>query len=187
MIFSFLLLAIVLVGVMFPLWPSSLRLGVWYLSMGGTFHLLLFLVQRTSSFFIYHIHSQGVGLIGALLVLAVIRLIFFAISLVLPFTRPGVWLFPNLFADVGVIDSFIPLWGWHGIDYESVHRAKYQRQKEKSKKKSKKDKKGKAPASSQEDDDDDEPDAPNSAEEEWEDEVDEELVADEKPINTKED
>lgn len=25
---------------------------------------------------------------------------------------PGLWLFPNLFEDVGVIDSFKPLWGW---------------------------------------------------------------------------
>ncbi|KAG0375616.1 Translocation protein S62 [Mortierella sp. AD032] len=52
------LLLIVLAGVMFPLWPVPLRLGVWYLS-------------------------------------------------------PGIWIFPNLFEDVGFVDSFIPLWGWH--------------------------------------------------------------------------
>jgi translocation protein SEC62 len=46
----------------------------------------------------------------------------------LPFTKPGVWLFPNLFADVGFIDSFIPVWGWHGVDYEKMHIEKYRKQ-----------------------------------------------------------
>lgn len=61
----------------------------------------------------------------------------FPITLILPWTKPGIWLFPNLFADVGVIDSFIPMyykfilfsffysWGWSGIDYEKQHHEKY--------------------------------------------------------------
>jgi len=102
----------VLVLVMFPLWPDSMRTGVWYISMGG------------------------VGLVGVLFVLGIIRLVLFVISLILPWTRPGIWLFPNLFADVGVVDSFIPLWGWHGINYERMHLEKYKKQaKRKSKKK----------------------------------------------------
>lgn len=100
------LISIVLIGVMFPLWPMSMRVGVWYLSMGG------------------------VGLIGALFVTAIVRLIVYGVSLAIPATRPGLWLFPNLFADVGFVDSFIPVWGWQGVDYESAHRAKYLRQKE---------------------------------------------------------
>jgi len=80
------MVAITLAGVMFPLWPPILRLGVWYLSM-----ILL-------------------GLIGLLLVIAVIRLIFYIITIIV--ASPGIWIFPRLFADVGFVDSFIPLWEW---------------------------------------------------------------------------
>lgn len=100
------MVAIILAGVMFPLWPPILRLGVWYLS-------LVFL-----------------GLIGLLLVIAVIRLIFYIITVLV--ASPGIWIFPRLFADVGFVrshtysvtlwyltaalniqvDSFIPLWEW---------------------------------------------------------------------------
>ncbi|KAF8493362.1 translocation protein [Russula emetica] len=80
------MVAIILAGVMFPLWPPILRLGVWYLS-------LVFL-----------------GLIGLLLVISVIRLIFYVITVLV--ASPGIWIFPRLFADVGFVDSFIPLWEW---------------------------------------------------------------------------
>jgi len=80
------MVAIILAGVMFPLWPPILRLGVWYLSM-----LLL-------------------SLVGLLLVIAVIRLIFYIVTVLV--ASPGIWIFPRLFADVGFIDSFIPLWEW---------------------------------------------------------------------------
>ncbi|KAJ1918839.1 Translocation protein S62 [Mycoemilia scoparia] len=80
------LVGIVLAGVMFPLWPASLRNGTWYLSIAA------------------------LGLLGLLFVIAIIRLILYVISLVaLP---RGFWLFPNLFEDVGFIESFIPLYGW---------------------------------------------------------------------------
>ncbi|CZT49082.1 related to translocation protein sec62 [Rhynchosporium secalis] len=79
-------LALVFTIVMFPLWPMKLRLGVWYLSMGM------------------------LGLIGLFFVMAIFRLILFAITM---FTHaPGLWLYPNLFEDVGFFDSFRPLWGW---------------------------------------------------------------------------
>lgn len=77
---------VMLAAVMFPLWPSFLRLGVWYLSMGV------------------------LGLFGLLMVIAVIRLVLWVTSIVV--APPGVWLFPNLFADVGILDSFRPLWAW---------------------------------------------------------------------------
>ncbi|KAL8823954.1 MAG: hypothetical protein Q9170_008285 [Blastenia crenularia] len=44
---------------------------------------------------------------------------------------PGLWLYPNLFEDVGFFDSFRPVWGW---------------QKDKKKKKSKTGTTGDAPA-----------------------------------------
>jgi len=80
------MVAVILAGVMFPLWPPILRLGVWYLSM-----ILM-------------------GLVGLLLVIAVIRLIFYIITVLV--ASPGIWIFPRLFADVGFVDSFIPLWEW---------------------------------------------------------------------------
>ncbi|KAF9903385.1 Translocation protein S62 [Lobosporangium transversale] len=81
------LLLIVLAAVMFPLWPVTLRLGVWYLSVG----VLI--------------------LLGLFFAMAIVRLILFMITWVV--LKPGIWLFPNLFEDVGFVDSFIPLWGWH--------------------------------------------------------------------------
>lgn len=71
------MVAVVLAAVMFPLWPSPLRVGVWYLSIG-----LL-------------------GLIGLFFAIAIVRLIFWVGTLV--FAKPGIWIFPNLFADVGFV------------------------------------------------------------------------------------
>ncbi|KAJ1984813.1 Translocation protein S62 [Dimargaris verticillata] len=80
------LVAVVLAGVMFPLWPPILRDGAWYLSVAG------------------------LGFLGFLFILSIIRLILYVITVIaLP---PGLWLFPNLFEDVGFIESFIPLYAW---------------------------------------------------------------------------
>jgi len=81
-----LMVAVMLAGVMFPLWPPIMRLGVWYLSMGM------------------------LGLIGLFFALAIVRLIFYIITVIA--ASPGIWIFPQLFADVGFVDSFIPLWEW---------------------------------------------------------------------------
>jgi len=81
-----LMVVIMLAGVMFPLWPPVMRLGVWYLSMA-----LL-------------------GLIGLFFAIAIVRLIFYIITVIV--ASPGIWIFPQLFADVGFVDSFIPLWEW---------------------------------------------------------------------------
>ncbi|KAJ3159395.1 Translocation protein S62 [Geranomyces michiganensis] len=79
-------LLVAFAGVMFPLWPARLRDGVYYLSLG-----LL-------------------GLIGLFICLSIFRL---ALWLVLKVAtgRDG-WLYPQLFADVGIIESFSPVWGW---------------------------------------------------------------------------
>ncbi|XP_006463374.1 hypothetical protein AGABI2DRAFT_194214 [Agaricus bisporus var. bisporus H97] len=81
-----LMVAIMLAGVMFPLWPSIMRLGVWYLSIGM------------------------LGLIGLFFAIAIVRLIFYIVTVVT--ASPGIWIFPQLFADVGFVESFIPLWEW---------------------------------------------------------------------------
>lgn len=95
---------VIFAGVLFPLWPATLRLGVWYLSI------------------------IALGLIGALIALAIVRLIFWCITVVA--CKKAIWMFPNLFEDVGFvsvifsseylrtsrliiqIDSFIPVWAF---------------------------------------------------------------------------
>ncbi|RKF58337.1 Translocation protein SEC62 [Erysiphe neolycopersici] len=79
-------IASVFIIVMFPLWPIKLRLGVWYLSMG----MLV--------------------LIGLFFAMAIFRLILFIVTMFA--VPPGLWLYPNLFEDVGFFDSFRPVWGW---------------------------------------------------------------------------
>jgi translocation protein SEC62 len=75
-----LMVLVVLAGVMFPLWPMSLRIGVWYLSMAA------------------------LGFVGLFFVIAIIRLILYIITWIA--VSPGIWLFPNLFEDVGFVESF---------------------------------------------------------------------------------
>lgn len=80
-------LVLVFAVVLFPLWPLFLRQGVWYLSVGA------------------------MGLLAAFFAMAIFRLILFCVTW---FTHaPGLWLYPNLFEDVGFFDSFRPVWGWN--------------------------------------------------------------------------
>ena len=79
-------LVLILAVVFFPIWPYKLRLGVWYLSMAC------------------------LGLLGLFFAMAIFRLILFVITMFA--APPGLWLFPNLFEDVGFFDSFKPTWAW---------------------------------------------------------------------------
>ncbi|ODQ63838.1 translocation protein [Nadsonia fulvescens var. elongata DSM 6958] len=96
--------------VLFPLWPIFLRKGVWYLSMG-----LL-------------------GLLGLFFAMAFFRLILFCITYVV--LSPGLWLFPNLFEDVGFCDSFVPLYGWDGVLDKNAKKATKKKKAKKAKKES---------------------------------------------------
>lgn len=82
--------------VLFPLWPVMLRQGVWYLSVGM------------------------LGLLGLFFALAIFRLILFCVTVFA--VPPGIWLFPNLFEDVGFVDSFKPLWAWNEVSLSSLFR-----------------------------------------------------------------
>ncbi|POW12951.1 hypothetical protein PSHT_07918 [Puccinia striiformis] len=104
-----LMVLVVLAGVMFPLWPMSLRIGVWYLSMAA------------------------LGFVGLFFVIAIIRLILYIITWLA--VSPGIWLFPNLFEDVGFVDSFIPLWSWDIPPSKKVKKSKAERAAEKEEKK----------------------------------------------------
>jgi len=81
-----LMVAFMLAGVMFPLWPPTIRLGVWYLSIAC------------------------LGLVGLFFAIAIVRLVFYIVTVLV--ASPGIWIFPKLFADVGFVESFIPLWEW---------------------------------------------------------------------------
>lgn len=80
------LVGLVFAGVMFPLWPQVMRDGAWYLSIGV------------------------LGLIGLLLAITAVRLVLFVVTYLV--ASPGIWIFPNLYEDVGFVDSFIPFWAW---------------------------------------------------------------------------
>lgn len=85
-VYSILALVAVFAVVLFPLWPMKMRQGVWYLSVGM------------------------MGLLGAFFAMAIFRLILFCVTVFA--VPPGLWLYPNLFEDVGFFDSFRPVWGW---------------------------------------------------------------------------
>ncbi|EHY65400.1 translocation protein SEC62 [Nematocida ausubeli] len=71
---------------MFPIWPRSVKVGTGYL-----FYLLM-------------------GIVIFLIAITIVRVvIYLSIWLV---TRRSFWLFPNLYADCGVLESFVPLYGW---------------------------------------------------------------------------
>ena len=84
--------------ILFPLWPLPMRLGIWYLSMAF------------------------LSLVVAFFGIALLRLaVYICTWLVI---KPGIWIFPNLFEDLGIIQSFIPIWAWHGVDTMKMHRPK---------------------------------------------------------------
>ncbi|KAG4304016.1 hypothetical protein PORY_002539 [Pneumocystis oryctolagi] len=80
-------LLLVLAVIVYPLWPPRLRRMAYRLSW------------------------VALGLVVLLLIITILRLCIFIITLAL--FPPGIWLFPNLYEDVGFIDSFRPLWSWH--------------------------------------------------------------------------
>lgn len=87
-VYSVLMIVGVFALILFPLWPAFMRSGVWYLSM------------------------MAMGLLGLLFAIAIVRLIIFVLTYL---TMPrAFWLFPNLFEDCGVLESFQPVYGWSG-------------------------------------------------------------------------
>ncbi|XP_017771275.1 PREDICTED: translocation protein SEC62 [Nicrophorus vespilloides] len=81
------LLVLGAIGVcLFPLWPPSVRLGVYYLSVAG------------AGFFIF------------IIFLVVLRLIMFCLVWLLTAGKHHIWIFPNLTEDVGLVASFWPLY-----------------------------------------------------------------------------
>ncbi|KAK3951544.1 translocation protein Sec62-domain-containing protein [Pseudoneurospora amorphoporcata] len=86
-VYAALALLVIFAVVLYPLWPLKMRQGVYYLSWG----FLMFL--------------------GLFFAMAIFRVILFCITYFV--LSPGFWLFPNLWEDVSVVDSFKPVWAWH--------------------------------------------------------------------------
>ncbi|CAF1064469.1 unnamed protein product [Adineta ricciae] len=81
------LLVIGCIGVcLFPLWPSQVRTGVYYLSI------------------------TLASLLGALLSLAVLKYIIFALIWLVTMGNIRFWFLPNLTEDVGFFESFVPFY-----------------------------------------------------------------------------
>ncbi|XP_068221195.1 translocation protein SEC62 isoform X2 [Palaemon carinicauda] len=87
---------------LFPLWPPSVRKGVYYLSVAAA------------------------GFLGVILGLAVLRFIVFVIIWILTLGHHHLWLLPNLTEDVGFFASFWPLYHYEyrGEGYEKKKKKK---------------------------------------------------------------
>jgi len=79
---------------LFPLWPESVRVYSWYLSVAA------------------------MVLIGVILFLAIFRYIIFCILWSLTFGKMKFWLLPNLTADCGFKESFIPVYEYEFINVQ---------------------------------------------------------------------
>lgn len=71
---------------LFPLWPSQVREGVYYVSLAGA------------------------SFLGAILGLAVFKYVLFGFVWACTFGSVQFWLFPNLTEDVGFLESFVPVY-----------------------------------------------------------------------------
>jgi len=85
-VYGGLVLLVVIGGTLFPLWPPTLRTGVYYCSVS------------LASF------------IGGLLVVAFLRTILFGIIWACTMGTHHLWILPNLVEDVGFFESFVPLY-----------------------------------------------------------------------------
>ncbi|XP_029032904.1 translocation protein SEC62 [Osmia bicornis bicornis] len=94
---------------LFPLWPLTIRHGVYYISVAAA------------------------GFLVFILALAIIRLIVFCLLWVPTLGRCHLWLLPNLTADVGFFASFWPLYQYeyYGSTESNKKASKKKRKKEK--------------------------------------------------------
>lgn len=96
---------------MFPLWPATVRKGVYYLSILAAAFLVL------------------------IIALTVLRVVVFCLVWLLTLSRHHLWLLPNLTEDVGFFASFWPLYKYEyrgpGSESEKSSKNKKKRKKEK--------------------------------------------------------
>lgn len=71
---------------LFPLWPTEMRQGVYYLSVAAA------------------------GFLVFIIVLAIIKYIIFLVLFIVTGAKLRFWIFPNLTEDVGFLESFVPMY-----------------------------------------------------------------------------
>ncbi|CDO95174.1 unnamed protein product [Kluyveromyces dobzhanskii CBS 2104] len=90
--YDYLTVIAIIVGVLafvcYPLWPSYMKRGTYYISI------------------------VALALIGIFFGIAILRLVVYLLSLAAVSEKGGFWLFPNLFEDCGVLESFRPFYGY---------------------------------------------------------------------------
>ena len=95
---------------LFPLWPPSVRIGVYYLSVCGAVFVgaIMGMAVRKChiNFFVKMLKSIRFKITNLVLV----RTFVFAIVWVVTFVKHQVWFLPNLLADVGFFESFKPFY-----------------------------------------------------------------------------
>uniref|UniRef100_A0A7G3APF3 Translocation protein SEC62 n=1 Tax=Lutzomyia longipalpis TaxID=7200 RepID=A0A7G3APF3_LUTLO len=106
-LFGALMVVFVIVMCLFPLWPTPLRLSVYYLSIAAA------------------------GFLVFILGLAVLRFIVFCLVWVATGSKHHFWLFPNLTEDVGFLASFWPIYKheYKGIEEEKCKKCKKHKEK----------------------------------------------------------
>ncbi|GFG29981.1 hypothetical protein Cfor_11763 [Coptotermes formosanus] len=94
---------------LFPLWPPSVRKGVYYLSVAAA------------------------GFLIFIIALAVVRLVVFCALWALTFGKHHFWLFPNLTEDVGFLASFWPIYQYEykGQNIEAMKKSAKKKKKDK--------------------------------------------------------
>ncbi|KAL3232250.1 Translocation protein SEC62 [Nakaseomyces bracarensis] len=108
-------ISVILLFCCYPLWPSSFRVGAYYLSL------------------------SAIGFIGFFFATVIVRSILYVISLPLVKDKGGFWLFPNLLEDCGVLESFKPFYGFGEKDgYSYIKKMEKQRKRQAKKEKMKK-------------------------------------------------
>ena len=83
---------------LFPLWDQRIRTGVYYLSLGLMFLMVGFFALGAFRWVLW----------------------FFLVIT----TGRGGFLYPNLFADCGVLESFVPVWAWDEKKVKKVKETK---------------------------------------------------------------
>merc|ERR1711981_131330 len=91
-VYGALVLLVVIGGTLFPLWPDSLRTGVYY----GSISLASF--------------------IGGILVIGLLRTVLFGLIWACTAGNHHLWILPNLLEDVGFFESFKPGYTWQVKD-----------------------------------------------------------------------
>ncbi|XP_026734376.1 translocation protein SEC62 [Trichoplusia ni] len=96
---------------MFPLWPATVRKGVYYLSIAAA------------------------GFLVMIIALTVVRVVVFCLVWLLSLSRHHLWLLPNLTEDVGFFASFWPLYKYEyrgpGSEADKASKNKKKRKKDK--------------------------------------------------------